>query len=152
MDLTRFWRAELCRQVCLPCWSASGQLERIWWMVGCVRQQRGQVESIISLYHLKFNGVGRISEPALKRKDIWPAGRLSMILLQTWLELSSSATSRIFLWTVSSLSLLLCFLITWSLNSLLQLLFTVLLEIVVIDDLALCSRSTVDGWILWFLQ
>ena len=152
MDFTRIWRAESCRQVYLPCWSASGQLERIWWMVGCVWPQRGQVESILGLHRFKFNGVGRVSEPALRRKDIWPAGRPSMILLQTWFELSSSATSRIFLWTVSSFSLLSCFSVIWSLNSLLQLLFRVLLEIVVIDDLALCSRSTVDGWILWFLQ
>ena len=123
----------------------------MWWMVGCLWPQRGQLGSVLSLHRLRFSGVGRVSVPALKRKDIWPAGRPCMILFQTWLEFSNSATSRILLWTVSSFSLLWCFSIT-CLNSPLQWLLRVLLKMVVIDDLTLSSRSTLDGWILWFLQ
>jgi len=38
------------------------------------------------------------------------------------------------------------------LSSLLQWLLSDLLEIVEFEDLALSSRCTEDGWILWFLQ
>ena len=151
MDLTNVLRALSCRQVYLPCCSASGQLERMWWIVGRVWPQRGQLGSILSLHRLRFSGVGRVSVPALKRKDIWPDGRPCMILFQTWLEFSNSATSRILHWTVSFFRLLSWFSIT-CLSSLLHWLLRVLLGMVEIDDLALSTRSTLDSLIFWFLQ
>ena len=59
MPCTRVMRAQSCRQVYLPCCSASGQLKRMWWMVGCLCPQRGQLGSVLSLQHLRFSGVGR---------------------------------------------------------------------------------------------
>ena len=41
------------------------------------------VDSQSPLSQVKFSRVGRISVPAIKRKDIWPDGRLSTILFQT---------------------------------------------------------------------
>ena len=121
-------------------------------MVGCLWPQRGQLGSVFNLQRLKLRGVGRVSVPALRRKDIWPAGRPCMILFQTWFDFSNSDTSRILLWTVSCFRLVSYFSTTCCLSSLLQWLVKVLQEMVVIDDLALSSRSTLDGSILWFLQ
>ena len=93
-----------------------------------------------------------VSVPALRRNKNCPAGRPCKILFHTWLESSSSATSRILFWRVSSLSLLSYILIVLSMSSPLQWLLNYLLEMVEIEDLALSNRSTEDGWILWFLQ
>ena len=90
--------------------------------------------------------------PALMRNNNCPAERPCRILFHTWLESSSSATSRILFWTVSSFSLLSYFSIVLSPNSLLQWLLNDLLEMVEIEDLSLSNRPTEDRWILWFLQ
>ena len=83
MPSTRVMRPQLCRQVYLPCCSASEQLERMWWMVGCLCPQRGKLGSVLSLQHLRFSGVGRVPVPALKRKDSCPAVRPCWNLFQT---------------------------------------------------------------------
>ena len=70
----------------------------------------------------------------LTRNDNCPAGRPCRILFHTWLEYSSSGTSRILFWTVSSFSLLSYFSIVLSLSSLLQWLLNNLLEMVEIED------------------
>ena len=53
----------------------------------------GQDGSVLYLERLRLSGVGRVSVPALRRKDSCPAGRPDMILFQTWLEDSNFATS-----------------------------------------------------------
>ena len=39
-------------------------------------------------------GVGRVSDLALGKKDSWPVGKPSMILLQKWFSASSSVMFR----------------------------------------------------------
>ena len=62
----------------------SGQLERMWWIVGCFLPQSGHLESTFNHHNLKMSGVGNVSVPALRRKDNFPAGRPCVILLHTW--------------------------------------------------------------------
>ena len=69
------WSAQSCLQVYLPCCRASEQLERMWWMVGCLFPHNGHRGSIFSRQRPRLSGVGRVSVPALRRKDSWPAGR-----------------------------------------------------------------------------
>ena len=112
----------------------------------------GTAGIVFSFQRLRLSGVGTVSVPALRRNDNSPAGRPCRIPFHIWLESSSSATSRILFWTVSSLGLLSYFSIILSLSSLLQWLLDNLLEMVEIEDLALSNRPTEDWWILWFLQ
>ena len=79
-----------------------------------------QLGSVFSFQHLGLSVVGRVSVPGLRRNDNCPAGRPCRILFHTWLESSSSATSRILFWTVGSLSPLSYFSIVLSLGSLPQ--------------------------------
>ena len=90
-------------------------------MVGCLWPQRGQLGSAFSFQHPRLCGERRVSVLAPKRNDNCPAGGPCRILFHVWLESSSSATSRILIWTVSSLSLLSSFLIVLSLSYLLHL-------------------------------
>ena len=145
MDLANVLRVLSCRQVYVPCCSASEQLEKMWWMVGSVWPQKGQLGWTLSLHCLRFSRVGRVSILALKRKDILPDGRPCMILFQTWLEFSNSATSRILLLIINFFRLLSWFPNTSCLSSLLHWLLRVLLKMVETDNLALSSRSTLDG-------
>ena len=111
IPLTSTLRAQSCLHVYLhvylPCCKASGQLERMWWIVGCLLPQRGQLESTFNHHRLKLSGVGNVSVPALRRKDNCPAGRSCVILLHTWFASSSSTTARALDCTESCLSLLL---------------------------------------------
>ena len=120
-------------------------------MVGCLWPQR-ELGSVFCCQCPRSSGVGMVSVPALRRNDNCPTGRPCRILFHTWLESSSSATSRILFWTVSSPRLLSYFSIVLSLSSLLQWLLNNSLEMVKIEDLALSNRPTEDGWILWFVK
>ena len=76
VPLTKAKRALSCLQVYLPCCNASGHLERMWWMVGCLWPQRRQLGSVFSFQHLRLwsrEGVSAIS----KENDNWPAGGLA---------------------------------------------------------------------------
>lgn len=127
MDFTRVWRAKSCHQVYLPC-SASGQLKRIRWITGCLWPHRRQL-------------------------DLFSASIVSDLV--EWGECTYSLPDLIEIPTLQlegsyfeQLAHLSCFSITCCLNSLLQWLLRVLLEMFVIDNLALSSRLTTDGWIL----
>ena len=106
---TRALRKQSCLHVYLPCWKASGQLERLWWIVVCLLPQRGQLESTFSRHHLKLSGVGNVSVPALRSKDNRPAERSCVTLLHIWFAFSSSTTTTALDCTESCLSLLLWF-------------------------------------------
>ena len=112
------WSAQSCLQVYLPCCRASEQLERMWWMVGCLFPHNGHRGSIFSRHRLRLSGVGRVSVPALRRKDSWPAGRPCRTLFHTLFTSSSSATDKILVWTDRPFSLTPWVLTNLSLNSL----------------------------------
>ena len=124
------------------------QLERVWWIVGCLLQQRGQLESTFNHHRLKLSGVGNVSVPALRRKDNCPAGGPCVILLHTWFASSSSTTATALDCTESCLSLLSTVIFSRPLlTSLLHWVLSVLLVIVATQDLALASNSTDDDGI-----
>ena len=79
IPLTSAWRAQLCLHMYLPYCKASRQLERMWWIVGCLLQQTGQLESTFNHHHLGLSGVGNVSEPVLKRKESCPKEGLEEI-------------------------------------------------------------------------
>ena len=97
--LANAWRAESCLKVHLPCWRASWQLERMWWIVGRLLSFH-TVDSWSrsnSLHYHILSGVGRVAGvPAVRRKHNWPAGRPLRTL---WLAFSSSVTDSIFVCT-----------------------------------------------------
>ena len=65
--------------------SAWGQPFRMCDEVGLRESQRGQVlETLYWFQCRRFSGVGRQSEPALSRKDSWPAGNPANRRFQVW--------------------------------------------------------------------
>ena len=90
MPLTKIFKALLCLQVYLLQSKQSvnlqmagiigytrgvGQLNRIQWVVEKLWSQRGHFESTLILHLFRLSGVGRVSEPAFRRNESWPAGR-----------------------------------------------------------------------------
>ena len=93
--------------------------------------------SVFSLQRLRLSGVGSRGcqcQLSTERTIVQPAGKPCRIIFHTWLESSSSVTSRILFWTVSSFTLLSCHSIASSLSSLLQWLLNDLLKMAEIED------------------
>ena len=97
---TIFWRTLSCCHVYLPWFRATGQALSICRVVGEVELHKSQWASVQSYHRLKLRGVGRVLEPAHRRKDSWPAGSPCWILFQTLLSLSSYDISKKLFWTL----------------------------------------------------
>ena len=104
MPLVNAFRALSCLHVYLPCNRAVGQFERLWWTVGKQFSQRWHFESTLIFHLFKLSGVGRVSEPAFRRKANWPAGKPAWFRFQTFFAFSSVISRNLF-WTVSWLNL-----------------------------------------------
>lgn len=63
----------LCRHVYLPWFKATVQVLSMCRVVGEAELHKSQQASVRSFRRLKLRGVGRVSEPACKWKDSWPA-------------------------------------------------------------------------------
>ena len=72
-------RAESCIQSDLPCCRDTRQPAKKWLTVGLVTLHTLHLPLVMTV-HLKFIADGRQSQPALRRKDICPEGRLYLIL------------------------------------------------------------------------
>ena len=62
---------------------AVGQADKMCYTVGWWWLQREHLESTLILHLLRFSGVGRVSDPALTRKESCPAGRRAWMRLHT---------------------------------------------------------------------
>ena len=94
MPSTRTFRALSCLQVYLPCCKAVGQADKMCCTVGWWCLQRGHLESILIFRLLRLSGVGRVTDPALTRKESCPAGRPAWMRPHTLFWASSSVMAR----------------------------------------------------------
>ena len=67
-------------------------------VMGKVELHKSQWASVRRFQCLKLRGIGRVSDPASRKKDSWPVGSPCWILFQTLLSLSSCEISLF--WTL----------------------------------------------------